>query len=322
MQIIRPTNSAALVLGVVFAMLLGIADPMAAFAEVRQVDVTGRYFIGGAEENFADARERAKKDALRMAAEQMSVLVESYSESHNMELTKDEIQSIAAAILSVKKTEYTFDTDSENNITVLCHILATADSNAITEDMLKERNPIRREAQIAEYEKVLKKEWDEKDFATFQKLVALDPSNLVALQYAYTKHSGKEHGEEYRRHMERVYASHTHDLEACAYLAVVYFDGEPKDTNMALVYANRGIEIAKQRYSQQEVLRIANCSYVEYLLFDWDKDVVADENIFLNPVYLLYSTKCQAMDELVGKRLFSGIESIGERDYLRYKTDW
>ena len=109
MQIIRPTNFSALVLGAAFTVLYGIADPMTAFAEVREVDVTGRYFIGEAQENFANAREQAKQDALRMAAEQVSVLVESYSESHNMELTKDEIQTIAAAILSVQKTEFSFD---------------------------------------------------------------------------------------------------------------------------------------------------------------------------------------------------------------------
>ena len=322
MQIIRPTNFSALVLGAAFTVLYGIADPMTAFAEVREVDVTGRYFIGEAQENFANAREQAKQDALRMAAEQVSVLVESYSESHNMELTKDEIQTIAAAILSVKKTEFSFDTDSENNITVLCHILATADTSAITEDMLRERNPIRREAQIAEYEAVLKKDWDEKDFATYQKLAALDPGNLVAMQYAYKYCINKEQAGECRRHLEQVYASHAHDLEACAYIANAYYNAEPKDVKLALVYANRGIEIAKERYTQQEIHRIVNCSYVDNdnYRFDWDRDVVADD-INLNPVYLLYSVKSDCMSELTGEYLLH-VQSIGDRSYLQFKTDW
>lgn len=323
MQIVHQMPLAALGMGAAFTIVYGVADPMAALAEVRQVDVTGRYFIGGAEENFAEAREQAKKDALRLAAEQVSVLVESYSESHNMELTKDEIQTIAAAILSVKKTEFSFDTDSENNITVLCHILATADTSAITEDMLRERNPIRREAQIAEYEAVLKAQRDEPDFATFQKLAALDPSNLVALQSAYYLFCwDKEHGEEGRRHLERVYASHAHDLEAAAYLADAYYNGYsvPKDLNMALVYANKGIEEAKKRYSQQEIDRIVNSSYVENLALKSD----LDENILLNPVYLCYSVKCQAMDELIGEEArFYQVEPVGvDRLNIRYKTDW
>ena len=321
MQIVHQMPLAALGMGAAFTIVYGVADPMAALAEVRQVDVTGRYFIGGAEENFAEAREQAKKDALRLAAEQVSVLVESYSESHNMELTKDEIQTIAAAILSVKKTEFSFDTDSENNITVLCHILATADTSAITEDMLRERNPIRREAQIAEYEAVLKKDWDEKDFATYQKLAALDPGNLVAMQYAYKYCINKEQAGECRGHLEQVYASHAHDLEAAAYLADAYYNGYsvPKDLNMALVYANKGIEEAKKRYSQQEIDRIVNSSYVENLALKSD----LDENISLNPVYLCYSVKCQGMDELIGESRFHQVEPVGvDRSNIRYKTDW
>ena len=139
MQIIRPVNFAALGLGAAFTVVYGVADPMAAFAEVRQVDVTGRYFIGEVTENFAEARERAHEDALRMAAEQVSVLVESYSESHNMELTKDEIQTIAAAILRVEQTEFSYHEVSENCIKVLCHILAIADTDSIPAAMLRER---------------------------------------------------------------------------------------------------------------------------------------------------------------------------------------
>ena len=189
--------------------------------------------------------------------------------------------------------------------------------------MLRERNPIRREAQIAEYEAVLKAQRDEPDFATFQKLAALDPSNLVALQSAYYLFCwNKEHGEEGRRHLERVYASHAHDLEACAYIANAYYNAEPKDVKLALVYANRGIEIAKERYTQQEIHRIVNCSYVDNdnYRFDWDRDVVADD-INLNPVYLLYSVKSDCMSELTGEYLLH-VQSIGDRSYLQFKTDW
>ena len=326
MQIIRSVSFAALGLGAAFTVVYGVADPMAAFAEVRQVDVTGRYFIGEVTENFAEARERAHEDALRMAAEQVSVLVESYSESHNMELTKDEIQTIAAAILSVKDTQYSYDTDSENHITVLCHILATADSDAITADMLRERNPIRREAQIAEYEKVLKDNlWkDTNREKTFQELVKLDANNLVAVQYAYARTYSEAERDKYVSHLERVYASHTHDLEVCGFLSEVYRESSPPDYERALVYANRGIEEAKRRYSQAEIEKIVNSCYVEGVKF------VSPEcdDILLHPVYLCYAVKCEATAALVypdEKEIppeLLDVEIVGDRIYTHYKTDW
>ena len=88
---------------------------------------------------------------------------------------------------------------------------------------------------------------------------------------------------------------------------------------MALVYANKGIEEAKKRYSQQEIDRIVNSSYVENLALKSD----LDENISLNPVYLCYSVKCQGMDELIGESRFHQVEPVGvDRINIRYKTDW
>ncbi|MBQ1510295.1 MAG: hypothetical protein IIZ54_05320 [Selenomonadaceae bacterium] len=328
MQIIRSVSFAALGLGAAFTVVYGVADPMAAFAEVRQVDVTGRYFIGEVTENFAEARERAHEDALRMAAEQVSVLVESYSESHNMELTKDEIQTIAAAILSVKDTQYSYDTDSENHITVLCHILATADSDAITADMLRERNPIRREAQIAEYEKVLKEyltssEYSPKHEEAYQSLIQIDTNNLIALQYAYFQ-AINQNDEKYLRHIEDVYATHTHDFEICGFLSYVYHMSSPPDNERALVYANRGIEEAKRRYSQAEIEKIVNSCYVDGVKFVSPEG----DDILLHPVYLCYVVKCEATAALVypdEKEIppeLVDVEIVGDRIYTHYKTDW
>ena len=339
MQMIRRVSHAILGMGMAFTILWGVADHMAAFAEVRQVDVTGRYFIGEATENFAEARERAHEDALRMVAEQVSVLVESYSESHNMELTKDEIQAIAAAILSVKDTQYSYDTDSENHITVLCHILATADSDAITEDMLRERNPIRREAQIAEYEKVLKESMANsgrmgKDaVVAWDKLVALDPSNLAALKFAYQMAKEDDAARtKFLSHIENVYASHAHDLEACAYLCQLYGEMDPPQYERALVYANKGIEEVKKRYSQAEIERIVNSTYWEKEKFDVLMSTV-DDKIEYNPVYLIYVMKCMATGALVydsdgyfirikSDTTIKGDEVVEGKVCVHYKTDW
>lgn len=140
MQIIRQASRAILVMGMAFTILWGVANPMTAFAEVRQVDVTGAYLLSSEEmTDFTVAKNRAQEQALRMAIDQASVLVESYSESHNMELTKDEIQTIAGAVLRVEQTEFSYDEVSENCIKVLCHILGSADTDSIPTAMLRER---------------------------------------------------------------------------------------------------------------------------------------------------------------------------------------
>ena len=41
MQIVRPMNFAALGLGAAFTVVYGVADPMAAFAEIRTIEADG-----------------------------------------------------------------------------------------------------------------------------------------------------------------------------------------------------------------------------------------------------------------------------------------
>ena len=66
MQIIHQAPLAALGLGAAFTVIWGVADPMAAFAEVRVIEADGYYIMGdGPEENAAVAKERARADARR-----------------------------------------------------------------------------------------------------------------------------------------------------------------------------------------------------------------------------------------------------------------
>ena len=68
MQMIRRTSRAILGLGVAFTIFWGVADPMAAFAEVRVIEADGYYIMGdGPEENAAVAKERVRADARRAA---------------------------------------------------------------------------------------------------------------------------------------------------------------------------------------------------------------------------------------------------------------
>jgi len=326
MRMTRRAACAILGMGMSVTIFWGTANPAAALAEVRQVEVTGQYFIGTEAKNLAEAREKAHKDALRMAAEQVSALVKSYSEIHNTKLTRDEIQIIAAAILSVKDMQYSYDTDSENNITVLCHIIAAADSDDITEDVLRQLTPIRNKAQIAECEmvldKLIKEDNKENGMETWEKLIALDPNNSTALKFAF--HVARYNGanaHEFQSHIERVYASHTHDFEACAYLAELFCCAKQPDYERAVFYADKCMEEAKKRYSMEEIRWIANSTYV-------DKDLqlhnTAAGDIYFNPICICYAAKWKAMEKLVGGGYYIEVasEDASGRSYIRYKSDY
>ena len=61
MQIIHQAPLSALGLGAAFSVIWGVADPVAALAEVRVIEADGYYIMGeGPEENAAVAKERAQ----------------------------------------------------------------------------------------------------------------------------------------------------------------------------------------------------------------------------------------------------------------------
>ena len=104
MQIIRPMNFAALGLGAAFTVVYGVVDPMAAFAEIREVEAEGYYRMGdGMEERMDIAQQRAIADATRKAAEKAGVFVESFSSTYMGQITRDEVHAIAATVLDVKE---------------------------------------------------------------------------------------------------------------------------------------------------------------------------------------------------------------------------
>ena len=71
-----------------------------AFAAEKTISATGMY-IAGASESLNDAKQNALQDAMRQAAEQAGVLVSSYSKTHNMQLTDDEVTVVASKIIKV-----------------------------------------------------------------------------------------------------------------------------------------------------------------------------------------------------------------------------
>ena len=96
MQIIHQAPLAALGLGAAFTVVWGVADPVAALAEVRVIEADGYYIMGdGPEENAAVAKERARADARRAASEQAGLYVAGMTEVKKGKLTRDLLDSFS-----------------------------------------------------------------------------------------------------------------------------------------------------------------------------------------------------------------------------------
>ena len=104
MQIIHQAPLAAIGMGAAFTIIYGVADPLAAFAAVQQVEAEGFYMMGDSPEERMDiAQQQAIVKATKAAAEKAGVFVESFSATNKGELTRDEVRAVAASVLQVKE---------------------------------------------------------------------------------------------------------------------------------------------------------------------------------------------------------------------------
>lgn len=120
-------------MAVVCAGLICLCSNVEVYAEKRTIEATGTYSVGdGAEENFAKAQARAKEDAMRSAAEQAGVYVESYSKTENMRLTQDEVRTIAAQVLQIEKCEIKAQIGKDGkSVIYTCFLRALVDTDKI-----------------------------------------------------------------------------------------------------------------------------------------------------------------------------------------------
>ena len=140
MQIIHQAPLAALGLGAAFTVIWGVADPVAAFAEVRVIEADGYYIMGdGPEENAAVAKERARADARRAASEQAGLYVAGMTEVKKGKLTRDEIQTISAAVLEVREDNVTPEVLGGTVIQYHCRMKAVVDTGSITDQLRQDR---------------------------------------------------------------------------------------------------------------------------------------------------------------------------------------
>ncbi|MBO6291172.1 MAG: tetratricopeptide repeat protein [Selenomonas sp.] len=143
MQIIHQAPLAALGLGAAFTVIWGVADPVAAFAEVRVIEADGYYIMGdGPEENAAVAKERARADARRAASEQAGLYVAGMTEVKKGKLTRDEIRTISAAVLEVKEDNVTPEVLGGTVIQYHCRMKAVVDTGSITDQLRQDREEL------------------------------------------------------------------------------------------------------------------------------------------------------------------------------------
>ncbi|MBQ3971883.1 MAG: hypothetical protein II687_06750, partial [Selenomonadaceae bacterium] len=100
MKTIHQIPFTALGIGAAFTVLWGVADPMAANAEVKMYTGVGTCTIGDIG-TPAQAKNLAREKALQNAREQAGVYVRSYTHSTNAKLADSEISAITNTITSL-----------------------------------------------------------------------------------------------------------------------------------------------------------------------------------------------------------------------------
>lgn len=110
-----------------------------ACAETKVVEADGVYVVGDTpDESLSSAREHAKEQAMRRAAETAGIYIESYSKTANFVLTEDEVRTVASKVLDVQSVSYRSDDMGGKGFTLHCHIRATVDTVKV-DDILNQR---------------------------------------------------------------------------------------------------------------------------------------------------------------------------------------
>lgn len=98
-----------------------------ALAKTQIIEATGVYQMGE-NDTIAAARENARKDAMRNAAEKAGVYVRSYSRTKNLKLTDDQVEVISVQTMQVKDCKYRQDYIN-NTLVIHADIKASVDDN-------------------------------------------------------------------------------------------------------------------------------------------------------------------------------------------------
>lgn len=109
------------------------------FAETYEISGSGKY-VAGASESLNDAKQHALEEAMRQVVEKAGVMVTSYSQLYNAELTKDETTIIASRIIKIKNKSFNTKLVSDSGIEVLASIDAVVNTDDIDLNKIKADN--------------------------------------------------------------------------------------------------------------------------------------------------------------------------------------
>lgn len=105
------------------------------YASSTKIVAEGRYILGD-NDTRTQAKDAAVKDAMRIAVEKAGVYVESYSETNNCQLTKDQVRMAAAGIVKVMDQSIDFVDNGTVCRAVIYVDVDTDNMNVIIQDIL------------------------------------------------------------------------------------------------------------------------------------------------------------------------------------------
>ena len=106
-----------------------------AYASSTKIVAEGRYILGD-NDTRTQAKDAAVKDAMRIAVEKAGVYVESYSETNNYQLTKDQVRMAAAGIVKVMDQSIDFVDNGNVCVAVIYADVDTSNLHEVIQDLL------------------------------------------------------------------------------------------------------------------------------------------------------------------------------------------
>ena len=124
---------------------------MPCFAETKEIITEGTYIMGD-NDTPADAENRALTNAKRSAIEQAGTYIESYSQTQNLQLTKDDIETIASGDLQTTIMDKKRIPVSDGNMSFWVKIkcIVNTDSLAMLQSKLKD-SKVQSQSQVDTY---------------------------------------------------------------------------------------------------------------------------------------------------------------------------
>ncbi|MBQ7479070.1 MAG: tetratricopeptide repeat protein, partial [Selenomonadaceae bacterium] len=186
MRTIHQIPFAALGMGAAFTILWGVADPVAAFAEVKTYTGVGKCAMGDLV-SPEQAKNYAREMALQNAREQAGVYLTSYTRTTNTRLSAKEITAISNNITEVVgNVKYTQTPTEADGVPVVVYT-ATLSANVDTDGIKKylERGEEERVAIVSQSEQA-------------QKDIAGSLEKIERLNEAYNKAQSEEEKEKIR----------------------------------------------------------------------------------------------------------------------------